>query len=346
MMNRKDKIVAISLFSGCGGLDIGAHLAGVPVVACIEHDSDSIKTLSLNPQFSRASLFLEDVRNFTKKRLLSLVPKDSKKLIVIGGPPCQPFSKAGYWITNNKRKIDKDPRNMVSEFFRVVNDLQPSGFIFENVESLLHPTNKHTIDMILELASKMKYNVFFLAANALDYGVPQKRKRIFIIGSKNKFKKGDAPTKTHANPNVALDIGLIPHESVKKHLKPYEGKRFFEPEEVVKGKTYGTDLTKIPPGKNYMVLSEKFTKGKRFWNFLLKLHPDLPSWTIAAQPGPWVGPFHWQNRRLRIPEIAALQTFPSDYKFFGSRRSVQRQIGNAVPVKMAKAVTEFLVRNI
>lgn len=86
----------------------------------------------------------------------------------------------------------------------------------------------------------------------------------------------------------------------------------------------------------------KFVADKRFWSFLLKLSPDMPSWTITAQPGPWVGPFHWDNRRLRVPEIAAIQTFPKGYKFYGSRRSVQKQIGNAVPALMGKAMIEFV----
>ena len=72
----------------------------------------------------------------------------------------------------------------------------------------------------------------------------------------------------------------------------------------------------------------------------------LPSWTIPAQPGPWVGPFHWTGRRLRVPEVAALQTFPSDYFFSGNRRDVQMQIGNAVPPLLAKAMVEFLLDNI
>ena len=78
----------------------------------------------------------------------------------------------------------------------------------------------------------------------------------------------------------------------------------------------------------------------------MKLHPELPSWTIAASPGPWVGPFHWDNRRLRTPEIAAIQTFPKDYRFTGNRRSKQKQIGNAVPPLLAKAMLDFLTSSI
>ena len=79
---------------------------------------------------------------------------------------------------------------------------------------------------------------------------------------------------------------------------------------------------------------------------MLKLHPDLPSWTVAAQPGPWVGPLHWNNRRLRVPEIAALQSFPNDYIFTGSRRSIQKQIGNAVPPLLGKGMVDFLIKRV
>ncbi|MDU1262249.1 MAG: DNA cytosine methyltransferase, partial [Veillonella sp.] len=127
------------------------------------------------------------------------------------------------------------------------------------------------------------------------------------------------------------------------------GDEYFEPYEVTKGGTYYDDLCEVPPGQNYKALTAwagypnpKFIADKRFWSFLLKLSPDKPSWTITAQPGPWVGPFHWENRRLRVPEIAALQTFPEDYIFKGSRRSVQKQIGNAVPCLMGAAMIEYV----
>ena len=105
------------------------------------------------------------------------------------------------------------------------------------------------------------------------------------------------------------------------------------------------------PGHNYIALSArdgypnpKFIANKRFWNFLLKLHPLLPSWTIAAQPGPWVGPFHWNNRRLRVHEVASIQTFPMDYVFTGSRRAIQKQIGNAVPPLLGQKMVEHLLK--
>ena len=188
-------------------------------------------------------------------------------------------------------------------------------------------------------------------SNALDYGVPQKRKRVFFFGSKKNFELGE-PEKTHYDPNQPdlFNTNLKPYESVREHISEFNSDEYEEEHEDASKGTYFQELEKVPPGKNYLALCRgkkaKFKAGTRFWNFLLKLKPDLPSWTIAAQPGPWVGPFHWTNRRLRVPEIAAIQTFPKNYKFYGNRRSVQKQIGNAVPPLLGKAMVSFLANNL
>ena len=142
---------------------------------------------------------------------------------------------------------------------------------------------------------------------------------------------------------------MKPYVPVGEVIKGFDGPEYFEEYEVMKNGTYYNDLCEVPPGENYKALTAwagypnpKFVADKRFWNFLLKLSPDVPSWTITAQPGPWVGPFHWDNRRLRVPEIAAIQTFPPNYKFYGTRRSIQMQIGNAVPCLMGKAMITYV----
>lgn len=349
----KDKISAISLFSGCGGLDIGSHMAGVNTMSCIDFDENCIKTLNQNSIFKKTEKIFADVTSYPSKKFKDTLKKNKyNEFIVIGGPPCQPFSKAGYWIGNKNRKGGNDPRNMVGEYFRIVEDLKPSGFLFENVESLLHPTNKHIIETIKLKIKELGYHYKIINANALDYGVPQKRKRIFIFGSKKKFSDIE-PKKTHGVTKEINDKTFERYVSVGEVINRFDKKKYYEPEEVAEGGTYFKDLLKVSPGKNYIELTvppkgphSKFEKGKRFWSFLLKLSPDLPSWTIAAQPGPWVGPFHWSSRRLRVPEIAAIQTFPEEYKFYGNRRSIQRQIGNAVPPLMGKAMVKYLVENL
>lgn len=347
----KEKIVAVSLFSGAGGLDIASEMAGVPVVISTDIEKDCIETLKLNSDFfPLGETLLGDLHQIGSDVFSNRVNSvDHDSFIVIGGAPCQPFSKAGYWIGNENRRGINDPRaRLIDEYLRVVLDIKPDGFVFENVEQLLSKRTKPIVDRFLELVQEDGYKCKVIKAFALDYGVSQKRRRIFIIGTKGNFKS-DEPRKTHCAPDLVGETGLLPYVNVGEVIKGYEGDEYFEPEEVVEGGTYYDDLCEIPPGWNYKYLTAwagypdpKFVACKRFWSFLLKLSPDKPSWTITAQPGPWVGPFHWDNRRLRVPEIAAIQTFPKEYRFFGSRRSIQKQIGNAVPALMGKAMIEYL----
>jgi len=344
------KTQAIGFFSGAGGLDIGTQLAGARIISSLDFDKDSVETMKANKFFHHAKHFLDDIRNITAKDYSNILKiNNPEKLILVGGPPCQPFSKAGYWVTHENRMGNEDPRNMIGEYLRIIKELQPDGFLLENVESLLHPKNYETVVNLEQEIEKLGYKYVKVKVNALDYGIPQKRKRVFFLASK---KKINLPEKTHgSNEECSLNPKLLPYERVIDWIGEYSGENFQEKEELAINKTYSNELFDVPPGKNYIALTAKagypdpkFVANKRFWSFLLKLHPLQPSWTIAAQPGPWVGPFHWESRRLRVPEIAAIQTFPKDYIFVGNRRSIQKQIGNAVPSLLAKAMVEHLIK--
>lgn len=346
----KQEIVAISLFSGAGGLDVASFLAGVPVISSTDLDPDCIKTLRMNALFRDAEIIEGDLHQIESSVFQHILSKRGYgKFIVIGGAPCQPFSKAGYWVGNQTRRGINDPRaTLVDEYLRVVCDLHPDGFVFENVESLLHPTNRVIVERFIEIIRQQGYSHQIVRANALDYGVPQKRRRLFIVGTTGTFRSPE-PRKTHCPMEARSQTGLKPYVNAGEAIAGYDGPEYFEPEEVTQGGTYYEDLCQVPPGMNYKALTAwygyenpKFVADKRFWSFLLKLSPHMPSWTIMAQPGPWVGPFHWDNRRLRVPEIAAIQTFPKGYQFYGSRRSVQKQIGNAVPALMGKAMIAYV----
>lgn len=344
---------AIGFFSGAGGLDIGTQLAGAKVISSLDFDRDSVETMKSNNYFRYSTHFHKDIKDVSASDYSLIIKNNNpEKLILVGGPPCQPFSKAGYWITNEKRKASEDPRNMIGNYLRVINDIKPDGFLLENVESILHPTNKIAVEHLIEAIDKMGYHLDIIKSNALDYGVPQKRKRVFFVASKNQFKS--ELIKTHGSEKeIVYNSSLLPYENTLDWIGKFDKPEYFEKEEVTTGKTYSHELMAVPPGKNYLALTArdnypepKFIANTRFWSFLLKLHPEQPSWTISAQPGPWVGPFHWTGRRLRVPEIAALQTFPEDYIFSGSRRSVQKQIGNAVPSLLGKAMVNHLINNL
>ncbi len=357
-VNKKKDIVSnssiqcISLFSGCGGLDIGAQLANCKVISTLDFDKDCYNTISSNNFFNHSDHILGDIKDMSAKNYSEVLKSNNpEKLILIGGPPCQPFSKAGYWVTHKKRLGSSDPRNMIDQYLRLIDDIKPDGFILENVESILHPKNIDSVHQLEKAIDKLGYEFIRLKVNSADFGIPQKRKRVFFIASKNKIKT--ELIKTHGNLKECLkNPQLKPYEKVIDWIGCYNKDIYSDGYDSIEGK-YCNDLINVPPGKNYIALTEKygypnpkFIAGKRYWSFLLKLDPLKPSWTIISSPGHWEGPFHWENRRLRLKELAAIQTFPSDYIFKGSRRSIQKQIGNAVPCLLAKKIVNHLINNI
>lgn len=341
------KIQAISLFSGCGGLDIGAQMAGVKVISSLDFDKDAVTTLKANPFFQHTRHVCDDIRNVKATDYVHLLKQNNpEKLILVGGPPCQPFSKAGYWKTLSQRLGPDDPRNMIGSYLSLIDEIKPDGFILENVESILHPHNIQAIYDLENALNQMGYHYSIQRVNAIDFGVPQKRKRVFVFASRKEIEY--LPEPTHSEKNKQLQ----PVERVIDWIGKYDSLSYASENDSTEGK-YFEHLLKVPPGSNYISLSSRrgykepyFEAGKRYWTFLLKLHPLLPSWTIISQPGHWEGPFHWTSRRLRYQEIAAIQTFPEDYQIMGSLRAKQKQIGNAVPCLLAKEMIKCLIKNL
>lgn len=321
---------------------------------CVEPDEDCTSTLALNAKqfFPNAVILRQRLEDLSSEAILNAAGMNARQVgLVVGGPPCQPFSKSAYWL-KERRKGLSDPRaGLLGEFVRVVRDLEPATFILENVSSLLHPSHRVAFDRLLVELGEAGYACTSEVINAAEHGVPQKRQRVIVLG----MRGGRAPTfplKTHscdvAGAARRPSTGLLA-ETARRAIGHLNIRRLAEPEERVHGK-WAEHLRQVPPGMNYKHHTEwaghprpTFIAEKRYWSFLLKMHPNGPSPTIQASPGPWTGPFHWTSRRLRIPELAALQTFPTDYEFAGSRRSRMRQIGNAVPPLLAAIVANHLI---
>ncbi len=363
------RVPVIGLFSGAGGLEIGASWAGADVRLSVEIDEIACATLRENPEFHSGGVMQADVSKLSGKTLREAAGlKKRDACILVGGPPCQPFSKSSYWTdpgadskyrrarARGQTNVAKpcpitvakpdERRTLLQEYLRLIIEADAQGFLFENVMSISHPRNRTVLEQFVEGAEASGYQTLLLKANAVHYGVPQSRHRIVVLGLKG--GKPRSPVATHSDVSTG-DLFSPPPVTAGEALAPFASKKFFEPEEVVTGR-YEKELREIPPGENYKALSAwaghpnpVFEAETRFWNFLLKLHPNLPSWTVQATPGPWVGPFHWESRRLRTVELAALQTFPSHYKFAGTRRDKVRQIGNAVPALMAQRLIEPLI---
>jgi DNA (cytosine-5)-methyltransferase 1 len=235
----------------------------------------------------------------------------------------------------------------VEEFWRLIFESNADGFVFENVPSIKHPRNRPVLDGFCRAAESAGYYVTQVTANAAEYGVAQTRERVFVLGAKR--GKPCAPKPSHTLKDIR---GLRPALTAGDALQGFDRPEFFEAEELITGR-WAEHLRTVPPGWNYKAHTAwaghpnpTFETETRFWNFLLKLSPDRPSWTIAASPGPWTGPFHWTSRRLRTVELAALQGFPEEYRFAGSRRDRVRQLGNAVPPPLARRMVESVLETV
>lgn len=340
---------AISLFSGAGGLDLGVERAGYRIAAAVEYERDACATLRAN--FADTAVLEGDIRTFSTRRILKAAGlKRGEAALLVGGPPCTPFSKSGNWL--EYKRTGNDPEaNLLDHYLRVLDEARPRAFLLENVFGLAYRNhNAPWFEKLLVTCRNLGYHVDENVVLAADYGVPQRRQRLFVTGSLAELPPLPAPT--HSGPHETrrnYDRALRPHVTTGEAIGDLASRDdLSEAEEHVNGR-YGHLLPAVPPGENYLFFTEKrghptplFEWRKRYWSFLLKLDPSQPSPTIQAQPGPYVGPFHWTNRRLRLAEIKRLQTFPDEYEIVGSRRSAQRQLGNAVPPLLAEQIAHHL----
>jgi DNA (cytosine-5)-methyltransferase 1 len=332
-------LTAISLFTGIGGLDYGFHAAGFRTAVAVELDAICCETIRLNRDWP---ILEGDLNTFTSRKIMQVAGlKKGEADILIGGPPCQPFSKSSYWAEGDSRRLDDPRADTLTAFLRVLRDVQPRAFLLENVKGLAYQGKdtglNYLLDGVLAInkATGANYQVSWQVLNAADYGVPQLRERVFLVASRDGRDFG-FPEPTHgagrAEPHrTAWDaIGDLASETTP-------------PELAMRGK-WAKLLASIPEGENYLWHTPRgggqplFGWRTRYWNFLLKLAKSRPSWTLQASPGPSTGPFHWDNRLLSPKEMLRLQTFPDDIVYDTSHRHIQRLVGNAVPSLLAETI--------
>lgn len=329
------EIRVLSLFSGGGGLDIGFHKAGFKIVACIEIDKPSCDTLELNK-----GRYIDQECHIINADITELSPSslDIGQIdFIIGGPPCQSFSAAGRRAGGVTGVNDKRG-SLFWYYCKFLEKFQPQGFLFENVRGILQANNSKDWDIIKESFSGLGYNLNYRILDAADYGVPQHRERVILVGTKR--KPFLFPRPTHGTDSV----DLRPHLTVGEAFKDID-----DPNEIVPpyGGKYGDLLPDIPPGMNYLFYTEKmghlsprFAWRSMFSGFLYKLAPHSVSKTLVANQGKYDGPFHWKNRKLNLAEIKRVQAFPDDYIFIKSKVAALKQIGNAVAPRFAEVLAK------
>ncbi len=343
--------VAISLFSGAGGLDLGVEFAGYGVRAAVEHDRDAAATSEKNFPGLAGRVIQADILDVPTEDILSAagLRNGTRPDLLVGGPPCTAFSKSGFWLEWKRAGLDPDA-SLLQAYTRVLREARPHRFVLENVYALTYQNtaSRGAYRRLLREIDEAGYDCRAQVLHAADYGVPQARPRLFVIGVPKGEQVPEFRPPTHGGAWERRTTGRSdrPHVTAGQALDGLVCDP--EPEEVVRGQ-YAHLLPGIPPGENYLHYTAErghpdpvFRWRSRYWSFLLKLDPTRPSPTIQAQPGPNVGPFHWDNRRLRVPEIKRLFTFPDSFTFAGSRASIQKQIGNSVPPLLAHRVTEAI----
>ncbi|MYF78252.1 MAG: DNA cytosine methyltransferase [Acidobacteria bacterium] len=341
------ELTAISLYTGVGGLDFGFEAAGFKTVVGVEFDPVACRTLQRNrPDWK---IIEGDIHRVSTEELLDdarLCPGEAD--ILIGGPPCQPFSKSSYWVTGDAARLDDPRADTLAAYLRVLRDTRPRAFLLENVYGLVYKGKdeglRHLLDGIERINGDVgtNYRVSWKLLNAADFGVPQLRERVFLIGSRdgNVFR---FPRPTHV---PVSSTGLFGDQAPYRTAWDAIGDLPSAPDEpaLQVGGKWGALLPSIPEGQNYLWHTNRggglplFGWRTRYWSFLLKLAKDRPSWTIQAQPGSSIGPFHWHNRKLSSREMCRLQTFPDDVTFDCGRGNLQKMLGNAVPSLLAEVL--------
>lgn len=351
-------IKTLDLFSGCGGFSVGFEQKGFDVKYAVEFDKDIAKNYETN--HPNTKLIIDDIKNVDQSNYF-----DNENIdVIIGGPPCQGFSMAGSRIRKNF--ID-DPRNyLFKHYFNIVKKLKPKVFVIENVKGIKTMQNGKIFEEIKRIFSDSEllegepYEIHDFLFKAIDFGIPQKRERVIIIGTKKKcidfdleFKKAksqilelypsyfDKVTVRDAIGNMpdpsadGIVSNPVPETNYQRYLSVTSNTLYNHIKSKHSNKAIER-MSKVECGQNYLSLDENIKSvhsgsyGRLSW--------DKPSTTITTRfdtpaGGRYTHPA--QNRTLTPREAARLQSFPDNFIFTGNKTTICKTIGNAVPPKIA-----------
>jgi DNA (cytosine-5)-methyltransferase 1 len=346
----------IDIFSGAGGLSLGAEMAGIKISHAIEINESAAKTFLRNHKGS--IVHQGDIKDINPSCLI-----DEKKpvFIIMGGPPCQGFS-----LSNTRtRNMENEKNFLFLEFVRLVKDIKPTWFVLENVWGLTNMNDGRTQNMIEDCFKALGYEVNSQVLWASDYGVPQRRNRFFMVGNINGIKFvfpekhdkeisveeaiGDLPDLENGQ---MLERGhyKVPRKKASKYAQlmrahsnyPTQNYVSLNNELVIQRYKY------IGQGQNWRAIPDELMQNyadKR------RTHSGIYKRLIASQPSVVISNYRksmlihpYQDRGLSVREAARLQSFPDDFYFEGPISHIQQQIGNAVPPLLAKAVFEQIIK--
>lgn len=349
-------LYGIDIFSGAGGLSLGAEMAGIQISYGIEINSSAAKSFSRNHK--GAKVLHGDIKDIDP---LKLKEGNDPVFIIMGGPPCQGFS-----LSNTRTRNMKNEKNFLfREFVRFVKKLQPTWFVLENVWGLTNIEEGRTKEMIENCFRSLGYEINSKVLLASEYGVPQKRNRFFMVGNRHGIKF-EFPEKRDKVVTVAEAIGDLPDldngEMLEKGTYKVPIAKASEYAQLMRAHSdYPTqnfvsrnnDLViqrykHIKQGQNWRAIPDELMqnyadKGRTHSGIYKRLLADQPSVVISNyRKSMLIHPY--QDRGLSVREAARLQSFPDDFYFEGPISHIQQQIGNAVPPLLAKAVFDQIIK--
>ena len=340
------KFIGINIFSGAGGLSLGAINAGIDIPIAIEKDPNAAKTFQRNHPGTK--LITEDIKNVNPHSFDILDP-----FIIFGGSPCQGFS-----MSNSKTRNAKNTNNVLyQEFIRFIRELKPKWFLFENVEGITSFNGGETVQQIRCNFEDLGYTVNFKVLLASDYGVPQDRNRFILVGN-NKGICFEFPPKNEAKISVLEAISDLPvlSNGQNDEVLPYQNTSVSSYAKMMRNGSKcarqnfvskNNDLVieryrHIKPGQNWKAIPDHLMqnykdKSNCHSGIYKRLSPNIPSVVISNyRKNMLIHP--QQDRGLSVREAARIQSFPDDFIFEGSLMHIQQQIGNAVPPILAEAI--------
>lgn len=356
---------SISLFSGAMGLDLGLEAAGFVTSACVENDSSAVETIKLNrPDQPVFDCSISEVAGNQIRRAAGIGRR--RLSLLAGGPPCQSFSVFG-----NRLGIQDARGQLIFEFVRLVDELQPACFLMENVRGLLsmallsskvsadqndtYPASYYEkgslLSKIMSELNDIGYNVDCFVVNSVNYGAPQIRERVFLIGNRFGYS-ASFPQPEFSNRS---EDNLPPFKTLGDVIGPNSGFKDNEREIMDFSPRKLKYLAMVPPGGNWRSLPEEIQKEsmKKSWYlkggrsaYWRKLSFDFPSPTVVTMPNhAGTSMCHpTELRAISVAEAAAIQEFPPHWQFAGKTAAKFKQIGNAVPVRLGQVAGKSLMQ--
>jgi DNA (cytosine-5)-methyltransferase 1 len=342
-------MIGIEIFSGPGGMGLGAKYAGIDVALAVEKNAYAAQTYLRNHEDT--TVVVDDIQNINEFRY----EKRGEQVILFGGPPCQ-----GYSNSNRKTRSNENPKNwLFKEFMRSINLVNPDWVVIENVPGLKSIEKGFFLERICNDLHELGYTPNFKILNAADFGVPQKRERIFIVASRHgiafEFPIGDFINNHVTVADALFDLPKLKNGTKEASLK-YRHKAESEYAKLMRGNLRKATQNYVSKNSELVVERYEHIKQGGNWNDIpvelmsnykdhtrchhgiyRRLKEDEPAFVIANyRKSMLIHPT--ENRGLSVREAARLQSFPDSYKFKGPLVHIQQQVGDAVPPLLAKAV--------